>query len=75
MIKLHSDSILAVGFSRTGTEKETGDLVVRFKGGREYVYSGVEVAKFDALMTSPSSGRYLRRQVIGKYPHRIVSTS
>lgn len=56
--------------SHVGYEPETSTLHVTYHGGRTYQHPGVPQAKFDALMSSSSIGKYLNTQIKPAHPHR-----
>ena len=49
-------------------EDETGELVVVFRGGRAYTYTGVPPTVADGFSSAPSAGSYLNDFVKGLYP-------
>lgn len=51
---------------------ETQDLDVTFAGGRRYRYSGVDQDRADELKSAPSRGKYLHRNIIGKFDHTTL---
>lgn len=55
MQPLNSSHVTAAGF-----DAETGTLVVSFKGGKEYSWSGVSEADYQELLNAPSPGKHLR---------------
>jgi hypothetical protein len=61
---VQSSSIEAVGY-----DPELGELHVVFRSSPSaYIYQGVPQQVFDALMTSPSAGAFINRQVVNIYP-------
>lgn len=56
----------------------TDTMEVEFKSGARYKYSGVPKGEFDRLLKTAddpnqSTGKLLRSDFIGKYPHRRSS--
>lgn len=48
----------------------TSELVVTFRSGASYAYSGVDQAAYDDLLTATSPGKYLARWIKGRHPDR-----
>ena len=67
MVDMHaiqSSTVDAVGY-----DAEASELHVRFRSSPSaYIYQGVPQGVFDSLMTSPSVGSFLHREVIKVYP-------
>jgi hypothetical protein len=61
MIAVASHSIAAVGY-------ESGTLVIAFRRGGLYRYSGVPGAVANRLLSSESKGRYYQSFIRGRYP-------
>lgn len=57
-----SSVILSVGY-----DKRRSVLKVRFRNGRSYYYLAVPAAVHQALMTSPSMGKYLNEEIKPNY--------
>jgi hypothetical protein len=57
-IKLDSSAIEALRY-----DKKARHLHVTFRNGGEYIYKDVDSSEVDALMASPSKGRYLVRMI------------
>lgn len=55
MQPLNSSHVVAAGF-----DADAGILVVEFKGGKEYSWSGVSQADYEELMRASSPGKHLR---------------
>jgi hypothetical protein len=56
---------------KIGYEAETQDLYVGFKSGPPiYIYEGVPQSTYDELMSSPSKGSYLSREIKPTYHFR-----
>jgi len=47
-----------------------GELTLCFKAGRNYIYSGVPRAVFDALKSAASAGAYFNNRIKGRFPCR-----
>jgi hypothetical protein len=45
-------------------DRQTGELLLRFKSGATYAYSGVPWDTFQSLLSSPSPGGFLNRHII-----------
>lgn len=61
MYPVASSSLSAIGY-------ENGTLVVAFRGGGVYQYSGVPQAVAQGLWHAASKGRYYQSFVRGRYP-------
>jgi hypothetical protein len=62
MIFVDSSNIEAIGY-----DDSAQDLHMRFLTGGYYVYHGVPRTVFDELMSAPSKGSFLNREVKGVY--------
>ena len=51
-------------------DEEAAELVVCFRAGRKYIYSGVPRAIFDALRSAASAGAYFNRCIKGRFACR-----
>ncbi len=51
-----------------GYDKKARRLEVVFKSGKAYFYEEVPPEIYAELMASGSKGRYMRANIIGKYP-------
>jgi hypothetical protein len=49
-----------------------GTLLIQFRGGRLYRYSGVPYSTYSGLMNAPSHGRYFHRHIRNRYPYRRI---
>lgn len=49
-----------------------GTLFVKFKNGSEYKYTGVPVARYEALLAAESKGKYLNSEVKPNYPFERI---
>jgi hypothetical protein len=58
--------------SHAGYDAEKQTLVVQFKTGAIYEYSGVPEEEYDGLMSAGSAGAYLHQNIKGVYYHRKV---
>lgn len=64
--KIDSSAIDRIRYNRKMRE-----LYIVFQNGRGYIYKDVSPAEVDALLASPSKGRYLVRMI--KKDHTCVS--
>ena len=64
MIPVESSLIAAIGYD---TEKK--ELYVEFKKGGEYLYQGVTMPIYTALMEAVSVGSFFLRNIKGQYPY------
>ena len=62
MTYVDSSNIEAIGY-----DDNTRELHVQFLSGGYYVYHDVERQRFDALMSAPSKGSFLNREIKGLY--------
>ena len=69
LVTVDSSMLYAVGYDPASQE-----LHVVFRTGRIYAYDGVPAAVHDALLAAESKGQHMRANVIGRYPHRQIST-
>ena len=67
MQMVSSTNVEAVGY-----DAATRELYVRFTSGDTYAYSNVEQQTYDALLTAPSVGSYLNREVKTFHEYRKV---
>lgn len=68
MQRVDSSHIEAVGFDGKNEE-----LIVEFKGGRRYAYSGVRKDTFDNLMAADSKGTYFGKEIKNSFPFQRLS--
>jgi hypothetical protein len=54
-------------------EPETQEMIITFKSGSSYAYSGVDQVTFDDLLTASSPGVYFNKWIKGRYPERKLS--
>lgn len=59
----NSSNILAISY----TDVEA--MVVKFKGGGEYLYKKVPKELYENMAKSQSAGKYLNSTIIGKFEH------
>lgn len=62
-----SSNISAIGF-----DKSNGELLVEFKSGKTYCYSGVPATEFKALLKAESKGKYFAANIKGQYEYTLV---
>ena len=58
MISVSSSNIESVGY-----EEETQEVYVKFLNGSTYKYLGVPINVYNALLTAPSVGQYLNKNI------------
>jgi hypothetical protein len=63
-------SLKSSNVSAAGYDDATQELQVEFLSGALYAYDGVPRAIFEGLMSSPSPGAYLGRQIKNQFPCR-----
>ena len=61
-ISVRSSNIRSVGY-----DPESSTLEVEFNTGSIYQYSNVPESEYESLMNSASKGRYLNRNIKGRY--------
>lgn len=66
MVAVDPSNIAAIGHGE-------GGLHVQFKNGGTYRYPTVTAAEHQALMNSPSKGRHLSANIVGKHKHEKVA--
>lgn len=64
-----SSNVKAVAYYGQG---RTGLLRVRFHSGSEYEYQGPPYEVYAGMLDAPSKGKYLHRQVKGRYGYRLI---
>lgn len=67
MIPVISTNLAAVGYDEGRKE-----LYIQFHGGGTYVYSGVPVSVYKALMSASSHGEYHAAHIKNVYPYRRI---
>ena len=60
--KLTSSHVASIAY-----DERDSSLIVTFRDGSIYSYRGVPVAKYEAMGSSKSAGKYLHEHVKGKY--------
>lgn len=53
----------------------TSTLLVRFKGGKSYLYSDVPIEVWKNLVTAPSVGKYVRAHVVNAYKYVAIDSA
>lgn len=69
LIDVESSNISALGFVKNYT------LVVRFKKGFVYTYTGVTEQLFQDLLHSHSVGKFFHENILGSYPYQKHPTA
>lgn len=67
MIPVDSSNVESVGYD--GNEQI---LYVRFLTGAMYIYKGVNNYEFEGLLSAPSVGSYLHRNIKNNYPYERI---
>jgi hypothetical protein len=67
MIKVESSNIMEIGY-----DEEHGDMYVKFKSNKMYMYSDVPVKVFNELLEAESKGKYLNKNVKGMYDVDLI---
>ena len=62
MQPVESSSIMAYGY-----DSQVGALRIQFKGGKSYLYRGVPASVVDELKKAESVGRFVSKNVVGKF--------
>jgi hypothetical protein len=62
MIRVESSSVRAIGY-----DDATQRLHIQYRTGTHYIYYGVPRRVFDELLTAPSKGSFVNRQVKNVY--------
>jgi len=65
--QVKSSNIKEVGYN-----KQTKELVVKFKGNSIYVYKNVPNIQYKKLLKANSKGAFLNKAIKGKYPYKSV---
>lgn len=60
-----SSNVEAVGF-----DPATGTLIVKYKSGGVYHYSGCRQSHFDDCVNAESVGKYLHKNIKGQFKHK-----
>lgn len=58
--------------SEVGYDADSGELLVKWKGGKTSAYSGVSEAMALELSQAPSVGQMINSHIKNQYPHRYV---
>ncbi len=67
MIPVESSNVESVGY-----DENEQILYVRFLTGAMYIYKGVNNYEFDGLLSAPSVGSYLHRNIKNNYPYERI---
>lgn len=67
MVSVRSSNVESVGWDEDGQE-----LLVKFKNGGTYAYSGQSEATMQDILTSPSPGSYVARHLRGRAARKIA---
>lgn len=65
LVPVQSSVIAAVGY-----DPRPRILLVLYNSGRAYEYHGVPPEVYYGLMTAPSKGRFLNREILGRFPFK-----
>lgn len=65
-------AVVSSNISEVGYHEASETLEVLFRNGRMYQYFGVPLRVYQELVHSESCGRYLSRQVKGRYRYARV---
>ena len=68
----HMELVTSSNVAAIGYEDDTRCLFVRFNDGGLYRYEGVSLETYQAFMSAPSKGRFVWRQLRGKYPYSRI---
>lgn len=52
-----------------GHDPDTGTLRIKFKSGKTFDYSGVDVEKYDRFRTAESAGKFFHAEIRGQHEH------
>ena len=67
MIPVDSSNVESVGY-----DENEQILYVRFLTGATYIYKGVNNYEFEGLLSAPSVGSYLHRNIKNNYPYERI---
>lgn len=67
MVPVSSSNVESVGY-----DEETQILYVRFLSGSLYMYKNVNKPEYEALLSAPSIGSYLHRNIKNVYPYERI---
>lgn len=68
-----SSNIEAVAFVRTEEDNPSGELHIRFRNSRHYVYYGVTEELFNELLNAKSVGVFFHSEIKNKYTYDEIS--
>jgi len=74
-MKITMKSVDSSNIQSIGYDKEIKTLVVMFKTGNAYSYSGVSEEDFQKFDTAQSKGQHFAREIRGKYSAEKVEES
>lgn len=63
-----SSNIISVGYDET-----TSSLYVNYPSGT-YKYYGIKKSVYESLLTSPSKGRFMNKNIKGQYRYSMVDS-
>lgn len=66
LIPVQSEMLEAVGW------EAPGNLVLVYKGGRQYLHQGVSKAKFSDLLSAESKGQFVNKHVKKQHPGKQI---
>lgn len=67
MVPVSSSNVESVGY-----DEENQILYVRFLSGSLYMYKNVNKPEYEALLSAPSIGSYLHRNIKNVYPYERI---
>lgn len=67
MVPVESSNVESIGY-----DENEQILYVRFLTGATYIYKGVNEYEFNGLLTAPSVGSYLHRNIKNNYPYERI---
>lgn len=67
MVPVSSSNVESVGY-----DEENQILYVRFLSGSLYIYKNVNKPEYEALLSAPSIGSYLHRNIKNVYPYERI---
>lgn len=68
--KFTMKAVKSTQISKYGYDAASKTLAIAFVGGQTYHYHGVEQATVDGFTKAESHGKFLQKNVVGKYPHK-----
>ena len=69
-MSLEMKSVYSSWVARIGYDAEAGELHVQLKGGKTLIYEGVPMDAADSVLSAPSIGEALHREIRGSYSSR-----